>query len=78
MEDAAKLMKGSKGVIGNQGGLFSLAEMLKVPRVLIPPQYILYGSQITIGPCNNHPIGGECDVVQTIEQAVHLPDFLFE
>jgi len=78
MEDAAKLMKGSKGVIGNQGGLFSLAEMLKVPRVLIPPQYILYGSQITIGPCNNHPIGGDCDVVQTIEQAVHLPDFLFE
>ena len=78
MEDAAYLMRGSKGVIGTQGGLYSLAEMLKVPRVLIPPQYILHNGQLMYGPCNNHPIGGECDLVQTIEQAVHLPDFLFK
>ena len=32
---------------------------------------------LTYGPCVVHPLGGECDVVQTIEQSVHLPDFLF-
>ena len=29
------------------------------------------------GPCVVHPLGGECDVVQTIGQSVRLPGFLF-
>lgn len=33
---------------------------------------------LTYGPCVVHPLGGECDVVQTIEQSVRLPDFLFK
>ena len=78
MADAARLMKGAKGVIGNQGGLWSLAEMLKVPRLLLAPEYMKMGGALTYGPCVVHPLGGECDVVQTIEQSVHLPDFLFE
>ena len=32
---------------------------------------------LTYGPCAVHPLGGECDVAQTIGQSVRLPDFLF-
>lgn len=78
MADAARLMKGAKGVIGNQGGLWPLAEMLKVPRLLLAPEYVKADGALTYGPCVVHPLGGECDVVQTIEQSVRLPDFLFE
>lgn len=78
LADAAYLMKSSRGVIGNQGGLYSLAEMLKVPRVLLPVEYMKFNEQLIGGPCNVHPVGGECDMIQTIEQALHIPDFLFE
>ena len=32
---------------------------------------------LAYGPCVVRPLGGERDVVQTIEQSVRLPDFLF-
>ena len=54
-----------------------MAEMLKVPRLLLAPEYMKVNGALTYGPCVVHPLGGECDVVQTIEQSVRLPDFLF-
>lgn len=75
--DAAYLMKGSRGVIGNSGGLYSLAEMLKVPRLLIMPQYMKVNDKLMYGPCNQLPLGGWCDIIQTSAQAVKLTDELF-
>ena len=40
--DAAEKMKSAKGVIGNQSGLYSLAEMLKVPRILLTAEFNVY------------------------------------
>ena len=45
--------------------------------ILFSLHFISNGA-LTYGPCVVHPLGGECDVVQTIEQSVRLPGFLFE
>lgn len=58
MADAARLMKGSRGVFGNQGGLLSLAEMLKVDRLLISPEYMQLNGKVMIGPCTHKVTGG--------------------
>jgi len=64
--EAAELMKGAQGFIGTQGGLYSLAEMLKVPRLLLSPEVILENGNKVNGPVNNHPMGGAfCDSVKT-------------
>ena len=45
--------------------------------ILFSLHFISNGA-LTYGPCAVHPRGGECDVVQAIEQSVRLPDFLFK
>lgn len=67
--DAAEKMKSAKGVIGNQSGLYSLAEMLKVPRILLPAEFNLYqGNRVFPGPCNVNTIGGWIENVRTQER----------
>lgn len=39
---------------------------------------IVFTHSGNLGDILVHPLGGECDVVQTIEQSVRLPDFLFK
>lgn len=64
--EVAGLIEGSKGFIGNQSGIYTIAELLKVPRVLVTPEFIKDDmGNITIGPVNNHPRGGWYEVVQT-------------
>ena len=44
--------------------------------ILLSLHFISDGA-LAYGPCVGHPLGGERDVVQTIEQSVRLPDFRF-
>ncbi len=48
--ELAQLLAGSKGLIANQGGIFALAECLKVPRLLETP----------LSHANVYPQGGVC------------------
>lgn len=59
--EVAQWMKGSLGYISNQTGFFAVAEALKVPRILFPPDW-MYGPDYKIipGPKNTVPIGGKC------------------
>lgn len=73
--DIAKLMSRVKGFIGNQSGLFALAEMMKIPRILVPADWVFedenppdgkfrveYGGKTTL------PIGGWCCTASTTER----------
>ncbi len=54
----ARLLAGSKGLIGNQGAIFALAEALKIPRLLeVPLKY-----------ANAHPVGGAAYEAKTPAQ----------
>lgn len=57
-------------MIANQGGNYSIAEAMKVPRVLLAPDVMKidyardprYIGKLMPGPCNNLPLGGWCDI----------------
>jgi hypothetical protein len=67
--EAAALMAGSRGVIGNPSGLYTIAECIKAPRVLLTPEYMRYGNGAVMGgPVNVHPRGGWFEVAQTDEK----------
>ena len=66
--EAAKLMMGAKGFISGQGGLYSIAECLKIPRILVGPEIFIYNGRPFPGPHNNHPQGGWCEDVATSEK----------
>lgn len=67
MLEIAQYMAGAGGVIGNPGGLYALAECLKVPRILLSPQYFHPNGlpEIKPGPINVYPIGGWNEYVFT-------------
>lgn len=71
--EAAELMGGARGVIGNPSGLYTIAECLNVPRVLLSPEFMRWGSGgvIAPGPVNVHPRGGWFEVVQTKDKFPH-------
>ena len=58
----ARWLAGAKGFMSNQSGFFSLAELMKINRVLLPPDWIREGegdgSRLMAGPKNNLPLGG--------------------
>lgn len=59
--EAAQWMKGSIGYISNQCGFFALAEALKVPRILFPPDWMMQPNcKVIPGPKNTVPVGGKC------------------
>ena len=66
--DAAEKMNGAIGVVGNQSGLYSIAECLKVKRIMCAAEIIKYGNGIMLGPHNVHPQGGWCEDVSTTEK----------
>lgn len=70
MLEMAQYMAGAKGFIGNQSGIYSLAECMKVPRILLAPEFVRFNSVIIPGPHNNHPIGGWCEDVVSTEKMI--------
>ena len=66
--EAGKYIAGAKCVIGNQSGLFSLAECMKVPRILCSAEYFRYNNQYIPGPVNVHPQGGWNEVAAITEK----------
>jgi hypothetical protein len=66
--EAGKYIAGAKCVIGNQSGLFSLAECMKVPRILCSAEYFRYNNQYMPGPVNVHPQGGWNEVAAITEK----------
>ncbi len=67
--EAASLMSGAGGVIGNSSGLFAIAESLKVPRVFLSPEFIrVENGNVIPGPVVLHPRGGWFEMVQTQEK----------
>ena len=71
LEEAAQYMAGCKCVIGNPSGLYSVAECLKVPRILVQPEFMSYQNSITRGPVNVHPLGGNNTAVSTTEKLLY-------
>jgi hypothetical protein len=69
--EIAEYMAGAKGVIGNPSGLYSLAECMKVNRILISPDYFMYNNQLAPGPVNVHPQGGWNEIVSTTEKLMN-------
>jgi hypothetical protein len=43
--EVAEYMTGAKGFLGNQSGLFSIAECLKIPRICLTPEIIQFGDR---------------------------------
>ena len=58
--EAASIMKGAKCVIGNQTGLFAIAEQLKVPRILESCQVWQVNGNTQWGLPNVIHFGGRC------------------
>lgn len=56
----AQLIEGARGYIANPTGLYAVAELLKVPRMLIQAEYVKVHDQILFGPKNVFPLGGLC------------------
>ena len=69
--DAAKKIAGCRCMISNQCGLYSIAEMMKTPRMLCTAEYIEIehpktGQLVHVpGPCNVIPQGGICYAIGT-------------
>lgn len=57
----AQYLAGAKGYISNQTGFFSLAELMKINRILFASDWIgdaLDNGETPFGPKNNMPLGG--------------------
>lgn len=58
----ARYLAGAKGFIANQSGFFSLAELMKIPRILLTPDWVKeqtgLKTEVRMGPKNNLPLGG--------------------
>lgn len=56
----ARYLAGAKGYMSNQTGFFALAELMKINRILLPPDWIIWNGEkeLVPGPKNNLPLGG--------------------
>lgn len=68
LEELAGYIAGAKGFVANQCGLYSIAECLKVPRVLTTCEYFNYSNRVCPGPVNVHPLGGWNEIASTSEK----------
>lgn len=76
--DCARLMVTCKGYVGGPSGLYALAEMMKIPRILITPDWIVPPEvqtkdgklQAIPGPKNVLPIGGTCATANRTERLI--------
>ena len=72
MLEIARCMAGAKGVIGNQSGLYTIAECLKVPRILISPAYVMENNRLDRGPHNNQVQGAWGEDVSTTSRLLAM------
>jgi hypothetical protein len=69
--EAAEIIAGAKFIVANQCGIYSLAEMMKTPRIVCPPEYMMIKHPKTKqdilvpGPCNVIAQGGRCVLAST-------------
>ena len=68
--EIAEHLAGCKGFIGNQSGIYTVAECLKINRILLSPEYFIYNDRLAPGPANNHPQGGWNEVAGTTEKMI--------
>lgn len=68
--EAAVVFNSCKGIISNQNGLYSIAETLKVPRILISCEFLKFNNKIKFGPVNVMPFGGWFEIARTNEKLV--------
>ena len=70
---AAQYLAGAKGFIANQSGFYSLAELMKINRILLTPDWVRDGlNRVMMGPKNNLPLGGWCHSVSFTPKVVSL------
>lgn len=69
--EIAKYISGAIGFIGNQCGLYSLAECLKINRILLSGEYFVYNKNIHPGPVNVHPLGNWNEIAATTEKLIN-------
>ncbi|MBE6363637.1 MAG: hypothetical protein E7054_08295 [Lentisphaerae bacterium] len=77
MLEIACCMAGAAGVIGNQSGLYTIAECLKVPRILIAPAFVMNNGRLERGPHNNQVQGGWGEDVSTTSRLTAMTAELF-
>ena len=73
--EVARIIAGAKLCIGNQTGFFSVAEILKAPRILASAEFFRNpqcGGNLTHGPCNVIPQGGRCAIARTSQELLDL------
>ena len=78
MLEIARCMAGAKGVIGNQSGLYTIAECLKVPRILIAPAFVMQDNRLDRGPHNNQVQGNWGEDVSTTARLLAMTTELFK
>lgn len=76
MLEFAQILSGSRGIISNQNGLYCCAELLKVPRILLTPEYMKMNDRIFPGPVDNNPQGGWFEVVQSQNKLINAVENL--
>lgn len=71
MLEFAQVLAGSKGIVSNQNGLYCCAELMKVPRILLTPEYMKINNKLIPGPVDNNPQGGWFEVVQSQNKLIN-------
>lgn len=74
----AEVLAGAKGFISNPNGLYALAEQMKIPRILLSPDFLLVDKQIQLGPKNNLPLGGICSTCSSTNNLIDLTKLLLK
>ena len=63
----ARYLAGAKGYISNQSSFFALAELMKINRILLAPDWVEDEKKgkdyVTYGPKNNMPLGGWANII---------------
>lgn len=66
----AKYFSGSKGLVSNQSTLFAIAELMKIPRILLTNDYYKDGDKLDFGIKNITPINGWTVVASINEKMI--------
>jgi ADP-heptose:LPS heptosyltransferase len=75
----AQYLAGAKGYMANQSGFFALAELMKINRILLSPEWVEYeDGRVKYGPKNNLPLGGWCNTVSITRKMVDAVRELLE
>lgn len=74
----AEILAGAKGIISNQTSLYAIAELMKVPRILMSAEYINANGKIMFGPTNVIPQGGWFEVATTTPKLKFAIDNLLD